>query len=317
MGATPSAPVLVLFFNRPGPLAKVLERVQAARPTRVYLACDGPRPNVDGEHVRVSATRELALSLKWHDPPATRFLRDNAGCARAVSEAITWFFGQEPEGIILEDDCVPDPSFFRFATELLARYRDDDRVMSIDGTCFDVRSRPNGSLREGSYAFARSPHVWGWASWARAWKHYRLNIDEADIQAVPRANFPSGRTASVRGWTRKFRRHAGPNPSTWDYQWALAHFRHGGLVASPARNLVTNVRTDGGAHMQGLDMWQERPLESMQFPLAHPAIVDADAELDLHIESVHCNHRPWAARKVMQLMMRHRLWKPPRPEVSG
>jgi hypothetical protein len=312
MRSCTSAPVLVLFFNRSGSLARVLERVRAAGPDRVYLACDGPRGGVAGDRERVEEARRLALGMRWPMPPVTRFLPENAGCARAVSEAITWFFANEPEGIVLEDDCVPDPTFFPYASELLERYRDDERVMSIDGTSFDIRERAERHGKDWSYAFSRSPHVWGWASWARAWKHFKLHLNGEDVRSIPRENFPSARRATTRGWSRKFSRVIGKPPSTWDYQWTFAHFAHGGLVASPRVNLVTNLRLEDGTHLSGGGLWQDRPLEQMRFPLRHPPGIAADRELDAHLETVHCNHRPWIARRLVQFAAKHGLWRPTR-----
>lgn len=299
-----SAPVLILFFNRPDALRAVLERVEAAAPRRVYLACDGPREGRADDAELTERCRRIALERAWKSPPATRFLASNEGCARAVSGAISWFFEREPEGIVLEDDCVPDPSFFRYATELLERYRGDERVMSIDGASFDMRRREQGSP---SYRFSRCPHVWGWASWARAWQHYRLRLTEDEVAALPADRYPAQSAATLRGWRRKFRSVAHDRPATWDYQWTFAHLRRGGLVASPTRNLVTNVPMSTGAHMAGRGLWQGMAAESMEFPLRHPGSAEADRELDAHVEAVHCNHRPWLARKLHQVLVRHRL----------
>ena len=299
-----SAPVLLLFFNRPDALRGVLERVLAAGPRRVYLACDGPRAGRDDDRELTERCRAIAMEQPWACPPGTRFLDANEGCARAVSGAISWFFGQEPEGIVLEDDCMPDPSFFRYATELLERHRDDERVMSIDGSSFDMRPRAPGGP---SYRFSRCPHVWGWASWARSWRHYRLLLSAAEVDALPAGNYPSRSAASLRGWRRKFRTVAHDRPATWDYQWTFAHLRTGGLVASPCRNLVTNVPMSTGAHMSGQGLWQGLASGAMPFPLVHPAAVAADEALDRHVEAVHCNHRPWLARKLHQVLVRHRL----------
>lgn len=299
-----SAPVLLLFFNRPDALRAVVERVAAASPRRVYLACDGPREGRADDAELTDRCRRVATEAPWASAPATRFLAGNEGCARAVSGAISWFFEQEPEGIVLEDDCLPDPSFFRYATELLARYRDDGRVMSIDGSSFDMRPRAPGSP---SYRFSCCPHVWGWASWARSWRHFRLRLTPGDVAALPVANYPSRSAATIRGWRKKFLSVAHDRPATWDYQWTFAHLRTGGLVASPDRNLVTNVPMATGAHMAGQGLWQGMRAEPMPFPLAHPATVEADRELDRHVEAVHCNHRPWPARKLHQVLVRHRL----------
>jgi len=300
----PADAVIVLFFNRPAVLERLLERVEAAQPRRIYLACDGPRPDGRDDEA-VERCRRIALSRAWRTEPVTRFLAANEGCARAVSGALDWFFGREASGIVLEDDCLPDPSFFGFCTELLGRYRDDPRVMSINGTSFDTRPQAPGAAP--SYRFSHHPSVWGWASWSRAWAHYRLRLAPGEVERVVDAGLPVPTRPSRRAWRRKFASVTTERPATWDYQWTFAHFRERGLAAVPSVNLVSNVPTDGGAHMHGTSAWQSLPTGQMGFPLLHPGTVAADRELDRHIETVHCNHRPWLLRKAWQVAARHGL----------
>src|SRR5262245_56278428 len=130
-------PVLFLVFNRPDTTARVMEAIRAARPERLYVAADGPRENNAGEaEERCAEVRQLATRVNWPCEVRTLFREHNLGCRKAVSSAITWFFEQEPEGIILEDDCLPSQSFFPFCAELLARFRDDERIMFITGCNF-------------------------------------------------------------------------------------------------------------------------------------------------------------------------------------
>ena len=300
----PTNAVIVLFFNRPAVLERLLKRVEAAEPRRVYLACDGPRPGgKDDEAVEVC--RRIVLSRAWRTEPITRFLPTNEGCARAVSGALDWFFEQEESGIVLEDDCLPDPTFFEFCTELLERYREDPRVMSINGTSFDTRSREGAVAL--SYRFSHHPSVWGWASWSRAWSRYRLRLAPEEIDRVVASGLPVPTSPSRRAWRRKFLSVSADHPATWDYQWTFAHFRERGLAAIPGVNLVSNVPTDGGAHMRGASAWQSLPTVHMRFPILHPATVATDSELDRHIETVHCNHRSWLLRKAWQIGARHGL----------
>jgi hypothetical protein len=301
-----TAPVLILFFNRPELLAKLIGSVVDASPARVYLACDGPRHDDDRE--QVEACRSLALGTPWQGEVRTRFLHANAGCARACSDAIGWFFAHEPEGIILEDDCLPDATFFRFATELLERYRDRDEVSSISGSCFDLR--PSSQETPWSYRFSRLPFIWGWASWARAWSGYRLLLDCNREPRIDPRNLPSASAASVRGWRRLFRRVSGPSPSTWDYQWTWRHLSDGSLSIIPRVNLVRNIWGPIGTHSRMPTLWQDLPTEPMRFPLVHPPVAETDPDLDRHLDMVAYNHRPWILRKAWQIVQRHRLAGP-------
>src|SRR5690349_2048344 len=128
--------ILFLVFNRPETTARVFEAIRAAQPPRLYVAADGPRASRIGESERCDLTRRIASAVDWPCDITTLFRAANLGCKNAVSSAISWFFEHEEEGVILEDDCLPDPSFFRYCDELLAHYRDDTRIGLISGNNF-------------------------------------------------------------------------------------------------------------------------------------------------------------------------------------
>src|SRR4051812_40596985 len=154
-------PVLILAFNRPNTTARVFEALQPVKPARIFFAVDGPRPEKADDASRVAKVRELAAAVDWQSEVQTLFRPRNLGCKNAVSQAISWFFEHVEEGIIIEDDCVAHPSFFRFARELLERYRRDERVMMISADNFQQAGRQTPY----SYYFSRFLHIWGWASW--------------------------------------------------------------------------------------------------------------------------------------------------------
>ncbi|MEM7601910.1 MAG: glycosyltransferase family 2 protein, partial [Verrucomicrobiota bacterium] len=159
-------PVLFLLFNRPDLAGRVFEEIRKAAPPRLYFNVDGPRPDREGESDLVQQCRRLAEKVDWECDVFTQFHERNLGCGKSVSSGIFWFFESEESGIILEDDCLPAPSFFPFVTELLDRYRDDERVMHIGGS-----NHQRGAKRtDADYYFSRYEHVWGWGSWSRAWQ---------------------------------------------------------------------------------------------------------------------------------------------------
>jgi hypothetical protein len=166
--ATTTPPVLILAFSRPDVTAKVIEAIRAARPSRLFFAVDGPREGREAEREKVMQVRRLAQRVDWDCELRTLFREANLGCKVSVSQAITWFFEQVEDGIILEDDCVAHPSFFPFAADLLDRYRDDERVVMISGDNFQLGRRRTVY----DYYFSRYTHIWGWATWRRAWKLY-------------------------------------------------------------------------------------------------------------------------------------------------
>lgn len=274
--ATPPAspPVLLIWFNRPDLAARVLERVRLALPPRLYIAVDGARDPErhpkDAELTR--RCRELAASIDWPCEVRTRFSGENQGCGRGPSNAISWFFSQEESGIILEDDCLPDPSFFPFCAELLARHAADEEVMHINGNNF-APEQPEAIYGPWSYGFARYAQAWGWASWARAWKHFDYDVTgirEADPAIFQVAGIDRFRSEAHR--ERVLSTLGEHHHDVWDYQWQYSVLKLGGLCISPAVNLISNLGFgDDATHTKDpASVVAYASTGSMDFPLKHP-----------------------------------------------
>jgi hypothetical protein len=188
----------------------------------------------------VAACHALASELDWGCEVHTLFREHNLGCGRGVSSANTWFFGHEDRGIILEDDIHADPSFFTFASTMLDRYEDDDRVFAVTGTNFVP---PEEIGTPGDYRFSRVPVVWGWATWRRSWERYSFDI-AGWTGRLPLRNAwhaMGGRAGSYVFWTANFHMMARHIVDTWDLQLVFAAMADGALTATPNRNLVENV----------------------------------------------------------------------------
>jgi hypothetical protein len=213
--------------------------IKVAQPEKLYITADGPRDDRIGEIEKCVDVRQYVLrEIDWPCAIKTLFRDKNLGCGKAVSEAITWFFSQESEGIILEDDCVPSVSFFPYCEELLERYRYDERIMHIAG------HNPLGISRVGSssYYFARIQHCWGWASWRRAWAYYSFRIEDLNefIGRKVIQKIFDGREAQEY-WLSIFARMANSEIDTWDYQWTYSIFKNGGYCINPTKNLISNI----------------------------------------------------------------------------
>jgi hypothetical protein len=203
----------------------------------------------------------------------------NLGCKQAVSQALDWFFECEPEGIVLEDDCVPDPSFFRYCDELLEHYREDERIALISGDNFQF-GRLYG---ESSYYFSRYCHIWGWASWRRAWRRY-----DRDINAWPAFRDNGGlervfgaRPREVRYWRRILDEVHQGRIDTWDYQWNFAVWAQSMLTILPQKNLVKNIGFGVDAtHTTGRSKFADMRAEKLDFPLRHPSSFETSAAAD-------------------------------------
>jgi len=233
-----NTPILFLIFNRPDHTKQIFNLIRSLAPKKLYLASDGPRMNHIGDIEKVSKVRHIALNIDWDCEVKSMFRDSNLGCKYAVSSAISWFFEHEEHGIILEDDVLPDPSFFYYCQDLLNKYKDDTKVWGICGTNFQ-----NGISRgKASYYFSQYPDIWGWATWRRAWKHYDVEI--RNWKNIRNSIFWSELfpiKAERRYWSNIFDKVYSGNVDTWDYQWNACVFFNRGLFAVPNVNLVTNI----------------------------------------------------------------------------
>jgi len=262
--------ILFLVFNRPEPTARVFEAIRAAQPPRLYVAADGPRASRTGESDRCALTRRVASTVDWPCSVATLFRATNLGCKNAVSSAISWFFEHEEEGIILEDDCLPEPSFFAYCDELLAHYRDNPRVGLISGDNFQFGKTHGVS----SYYFSRYAHIWGWASWRRVWGLYDRDCanwpafrEDGGLERVPGMS-----RREIRHWESIFERVYANEIDTWDYQLTFAMWSHQMLSVLPQQNLVSNIGFGLEAtHTSTVSKFANLPVSPIRFPLRHPA----------------------------------------------
>lgn len=261
-------PVVFIIFNRPDTTEMVFREIAKAQPSKLLVVADGPRGDRPGEAEKCSEARKIIERVNWDCEVLTCFSDTNLGCKERVSSGLTWAFEQVEEAIILEDDCLPDPSFFPYCDELLEKYRMDASVMAIGGACF---LGPEFSSQE-SYYFSNIPLVWGWASWRRAWKKYDIKMggwpEFRDSQRF-RDTFPtfSSRTHFRRQMDRTFQEGI----DTWDYQWTFSIWKAQGHCVNSTKNLIKNVGFGPDAtHTQLYDPVFDPPLSGVTFPLAHP-----------------------------------------------
>ena len=276
-------PVLILAFNRPDTTARVFEALRGVKPPRLFFAVDGPRPDKPDDAQRVAKVRELAATVDWPCDTKVLFRDRNLGCKIAVSQAITWFFEQVEEGIVMEDDCVPHPSFFRFAGELLERYRQDERVMAISADNF-LRG---DCATPYSYYFSRYLHIWGWATWRRAWRLYDHGMRQwPELKDRGWLLDLLGDRAEASYWTQIFDDTHGERNSSWGYRWIFSAWREKGLSINPSVNLVSNIGFgDSATHtVQHENPLAGLPIQPMAFPLHHPPQVVRDEEADLYTQ---------------------------------
>ena len=274
-------PVVFLVFNRPDCTARSLAAIRAARPRRLYVVADGPRAGRAGEAALCAEVRsQVEQGIDWPCEVIRDYAPANLGCARRVSSGLDAVFAREPEAIILEDDCVADPSFFAFSAALLERYRRQSEVWHIGGANFQAAAQP------GACYFSRYNHVWGWAAWARSWAH--LDWAMQDWPAVRETGWLRdllGDPWAARYWRDGFDSVLAGRVDSWAYRWTYAMWRQGGLAVLPGVNLVSNIGFDGDAtHVRKSDRQLCRPAAAITFPLQYPAKVERDRRADDYTE---------------------------------
>ena len=279
------SPVVMLTFARPDTTARVLDAVRLVKPRQLLVVADGPRAGREDEAERCEQTRALIETVDWDCDVQTEFAEENMGLTRRIVSGLDWAFAQVEEAIVLEDDCVPDPSFFAFCDALLERYRDDERVMSISGNNFQF----DGPASDDSYYFSIYPHIWGWATWRRAWAWHDQEM--GDWPELRDSGWLDGIVEgphAVEYWSHIFEL-SWRDQHTWDYAFLLACLQRGGLHAIPNRNLVSNVGfREDAVHTppEVGELFSNLPAERMSFPLVHPDEVARNAAADEFTERV-------------------------------
>lgn len=275
------SPILFLIFNRPDTTAEVFETIRHARPPRLYIAADGPRATRPGEMEICEATRRIATNVDWPCEVKTLFRDENLGCGKAVSQAITWFFDNEPEGIIIEDDIIAHPDFFRYCDEMLDRYRDDERIQLITGRNAFYKPINNTGI---SYYMSSYFHIWGWATWRRVWNTYEFDaakLSKPELMKKLAERIPS---KSVGYWSRIIDMMQRHQCDTWDYQLYFNQIIKNRYTLIPYINMTANIGFgDNATHTSSADKDQKNHKGASPFPISHPNLnsdfTDEDADI--------------------------------------
>lgn len=275
-------PILFLVFARPDTTAQVFERIRQIRPAKLYIAADAPRVGRPEEASRCEETRRIIEKIDWQCEVHTLFRDKNLGCKIAVSSAITWFFNNEEYGVILEDDCLPDLSFFTFCEELLVKYKDDDRIGHISGQCFF----PDLIKSDYSYDFSKMVHIWGWASWRRVWQFYDVDLNVWKLIKKDRTRKNS---FFIDRWEKIYFSSfiedslSGKNGiNTWDTQYMFTLRSQNQLSIYPSVNLVTNIGLNSllATHTKKSDTKSFIDAIEIKYPLKHPSYIFSNLKLD-------------------------------------
>lgn len=272
-------PLLFIIFSRPDTTRIVFEEIRKLRPRFLFVAADGPRLNNPGDAVNCQKVRDIIKEIDWPCELKTLFREKNLGCKIGASQAVSWFFDQVDAGIIVEDDVLPNQSFFYFCQELLLKYKDDEKIMHISGNNIFPNHYKN------SYYFSNIPQMWGWASWRRAWQNYNLTMKE-----WPDFKKSGLLDTRLKNKAAKFviedlleQYYRGKN--SWDGQWLFSILKNDGICINSSVNLISNLGFDGRAtHTKETgSKFSKQHIQELGFPLTHPDNIVIDQLVDRFI----------------------------------
>lgn len=278
-----SVPIAFIIFNRPEVTLRTFSEIAKIKPEKLLVIGDGPRKGVPGEDERVQEARAIIERVDWNCDVITNYSEVNMGCKRRVSTGLDWVFSQVNEAIILEDDCLPNHSFFMFSKEMLEKYRNCPEIGMISGANFQKGNKRG----DGDYYFSKYTHIWGWATWSDRWR----NAYDVDMLA-----WPSFRTSkdflditnsasNKRYWEVMFEKVYRGKIDTWDYQWLFANWLQKRRSIIPNSNLISNIGFGREAtHTKIESKISGLPIQEIAFPLKHPNSIEVNVIADQFTE---------------------------------
>lgn len=279
-------PIAFLIFNRPDTTQKVFDAIRQAKPQKLLVVADGPRADRPGEADKCAATRAIIDGVDWECDVLTNYSEVNLGCKQRVSSGLDWAFNTVEEAIILEDDCLPHPSFFDFCEELLDYYRHDERIAVIAGCNFQGGQRRT----DYSYYFSLYNHCWGWASWRRAWKYYDGEMKHwPEIRDQKWLNSIFDKSSVIYFWNQAFQSVYENKLSSWATAWAFSCWLQNRLTIIPNVNLVSNIGFGKDSTHTSFYNTKKADIatEVMAFPLKHPPLMIRNFKADSYTEDIH------------------------------
>jgi hypothetical protein len=297
MPKTTVNPILFLVFNRLDTTRQVFEIIRQARPSKLYIAADGPRKNIEREAEKTKLVRDYVISnIDWPCEVKTLFRTENLGCKIAISSAIDWFFQNEEQGIILEDDCLPDISFFQFCDELLEKYKNNQNIAMIGGNNFNTQK-----IGETDYYFSKIPHIWGWATWRRTWQKYNISMSAYPDFKEKNLIKNIWKDKKVQNyWNGILDEVYNNKVNTWDYQFTFSIFLKKGLCVNPNKNLVSNIgfQKDFTNTLLTDKRVANLALEKINFPIRHPDQIKYDIKNDEYINNIYLRY--YRTKKILK-----------------
>lgn len=273
-------PVAYILFNRPECTIESFRPIQAYKPRVLYLIADGPRNTVGSDAVACQLVRNIATQVDWDCEVIKDFADTNMGLRKRVVSGLNAVFDTHERAIVIEDDCVAGPDFFPFCEQMLERYSNSERVMCVTGNNFQ-----NGNRRgAASYYFSKYPHCWGWATWARAWRHFDEKISFwPEYKHTFKFSALNKEPSELRYWSNVFDDVYSGQRNSWAFPWTASVWNAEGLTVTPQVNLVENIGFGAAATHTTIPHSGEREAQRLSFPLLHDTSLKADEEADLFV----------------------------------
>lgn len=304
-------PILLVIFNRPEKVQRLIEVLKKIRPSRLFISADGPRSTHPEDKDLCESAKKISTSVDWDCEIKTNFHKENMGCAPHVSSAITWFFDNVNEGIIVEDDCIPHPDFFQFTKMLLEKYSNDEDIMMISGNNF----QRGNIFGDGDYYFSHYASAWGWATWKRAWQHYKDNltsISQSEMaEKMQRMNFSP---AEKKYWLKYFDNIQKGKYPCWDVCWLFSIWNNEGICITPNTNLVQNIGFGSDSthtiDSEGRYSIPASPLSSIKHPSDAGSVIKVSREADyaLFINSYYQTFIQKSVQKIKMVLRKIFNW---------
>ena len=277
-----STPVAYVVFNRPRHTRETFAAIRAYRPSHLFIIADGPRSSHPADIERCREVRNIVSEIDWRCDVQRNFSDENLGCRRRISGGLDWVFSIVDRAIILEDDCLASPEFFSFCDVLLERYCDNESVWVVSGNSY----QPQHHRGDGSYFFSKYPDNCGWATWRRAWRHYRPDLPFLSDWLQSRRwkeDFPT--MSEQRLFRRVFSEALTGTVDSWAYLWAACVIYGGGLSATPNANLIDNIGFDNEATHTTTARGPEYDCTPLG-ALIHPSHIARNTEADEYLRRI-------------------------------
>jgi len=256
-------PVIFIIFNRPDNASVVFEEIRKAKPKKLCIVADGPRGNKIGEKEKCEETRKIIEGVDWECEVIKDYSEINLGCRQRIFSGVTNAFRNFERAIILEDDCVPNASFFKFCEEMLEKYKDDERIMTVSGNNFLF---DKSTIIKNSYYFSAYPYIWGWATWKRAWRLY-----EEGYEFWPKIK---NQITYTKYLSKSFNLAYNKKIDAWCSGWTFASIINSGLTIVPKVNLVSNIGFGkNSTHTKIKSQTANMPTQEIIFPINHPKFI--------------------------------------------